>query len=695
MSKTYTGKPWPLGSTITPRGVNFSVAAPNASHIELLIFENSSDTSPSQTFKLTRENQSGDYWHIEVQGKGAGCCYSYRVFGKGTSKKYEFHPNKVLLDPCAREISGWQNYQRKDAIGDEQNIKTCLKGVVCERDTFNFIEHPRPRHQWSKSVIYELHLGGFTRGDSVNVDSLKQGTFLGLKTKIPYLVELGVTTIELLPVFSFDPSDSPYGLENYWGYSPINWFTPHHDYILKKNSLSARDQVRDLIAACHDQRIEVILDVVYNHTTEGSKSGPILSWRGFGDSVYYHQNSKGEYLDVSGCGNSIAANKPLVRKLILESMRCWANELGVDGFRFDLGIALSRGEELKPLADPPLFEEIEADPQLSDLKIISEPWDCGGLYQLADFPARRIKTWNGHFRDDLRKFWKGDQNSVWKLKDRLQGSKELYKSKDNEIHSVNFITAHDGFTLNDLVSFSAKHNLANGEKNRDGDNHNNSYNYQIEGPTTDRKLIEIRRRQQRNLFASLILSPGVPMLLMGDEVSRSQGGNNNCWCQNNPLGWMIWDLQKCDLELLEFVKKLLLVRKSLPEFFTSGHLLEEDITDDSSQKNNVFWVQWHGVKRNKPDWGYWSHTISYSINKANKGAVMWMGLNAYSQSMYFELPDTESHWETIINTAKTSKTDLRSATKPLKSKDIELDSKSLVVLLSDEYAQKVGTESKK
>ena len=688
MSKIHQGKPWPLGSTITSRGVNFCVAAPTASRLELLIFANAKENHPEQVIHLKNENRSGDYWHIEIEGLRAGCCYGYRVFRDDNIEKNCSHPNKVLLDPCARAISGWDVFERDAATGTSVNIDKCLKGVVCERDEFDLFSHPRPRHPWTHSIIYELHLGGFTSGVGSDVTSASKGTFVGLIEKIPYLRDLGITTLELLPVFSFDPSDSPHGVENYWGYSPINWFTPHHKYIAGDDPLQARDQVRNLVAACHDQGLEVLIDVVYNHTTEGNKDGPILSWRGFEESLYYYKNKKGEYLDVSGCGNSIAANRPLVRQLILESMRCWAIELGIDGFRFDLGIALSRGEDLSPLSAPPLFEEIESDPELSDIKLISEPWDCGGLYRLADFPATKFKTWNGHFRDDLRKFWKGEKNSVWELKDRLRGSKELYKNADAHLHSVNFITAHDGFTLHDLVSYSVKHNLANGENNRDGENHNNSWNNNIEGPSSDVGLTQIRKRQQRNLLASLLLSPGIPMLLMGDEVGRSQGGNNNSWCQNNPLGWMIWDQKECDLALHEFVKKLLLIRRALPELFNPATLPSE--TNDFNDKNpNNLWVQWHGIKTNKPDWGHWSHTISYSINKGSAGALMWIGFNSYSKAMFFELPQSISNWKCLLDTAQTPPDALKSPTKQSEPKTIELESKSLVVLIASKYAKRL------
>ena len=690
VSKVHRGKPWPLGSSITTRGVNFCVAAPAATHIELLLFTNASDPNPQETIHFKDDNKSGDYWHIEVEGLGLGCFYCYRVCRNAEQGQTDFH-NKVLLDPCARAIAGWDIYRRDLARGTSSNVGECLKGVVCERDEFDFFSHPRPKHPWNKSVIYELHVGGFTNSPQSNVKSQSNGTFIGLIEKIPYLLDLGVTTIEVLPIFSFDQSDAPYGLENYWGYSPLNWFTPHQQYIAGKDHLEARNQVRKLVAACHDNGLEVIIDVVYNHTSEGSKEGPTFSWRGLGESTYYHQNQKGDYLDVSGCGNSIAANRPLVRQLILESMRCWANELGVDGFRFDLGIALSRGENLSPLSNPPLFEDIESDPALSDLKLISEPWDCGGLYKLADFPSNKIKTWNGHFRDDLRKFWKGEKDSVWALKDRLTGNRALYKKKASPTNSINFITAHDGFTLYDLVSFNFKHNLANSENNRDGENHNISCNNNIEGPSTDQNLIRIRERQQRNLLASLILSPGIPMLLMGDEVGRSQGGNNNTWCQNNPLGWMIWGEDNCDLSLHQFVKNLLLIRREISEIFTPLKLPNDDTNDEYFQKQNNYWIEWHGIKLNNPDWGHWSHTISYSINKEPQGALMWMGLNAYSKSMVFELPRTVSAWEKILDTSSCpSLDDVLPHKKRLGQETIELESKSLVMLLANEYASRIN-----
>ena len=665
--------------------MNFSLAAPAADRIELLLFRNGSDRVPEQVIELDgRRHRSGDYWHVEVEGLNEGCCYGYRVFGPLAPGAHGFCPSKVLLDPAARAITGWDVYDRVLATGPSPNAHACLKGVVSERQRFDFEAHPRPRHSWQRSVIYELHVGAFTRASDSGVDPSNRGTYQGVIEKLPYLQELGVTAIELLPVFSFDPADAPPGRDNVWGYSPLNWFTPHHGYCSGDDPLQARNEMRQLVAACHDAGIEVLLDVVYNHTTEGNRHGPTLSWRGVADGTYYHQNSEGEYLDVSGCGNSIAANDPISTQLILESMRCWAVELGIDGFRFDLGIELSRGAQLKPLDHPPLFTAMEADPELSDLKLVSEPWDCGGLYRLNDFPAKRIATWNGHFRDGLRRFWKGDEHSTWALAQRFKGSPDLYDGKAVAMgHSVNFITAHDGFTLADLVSYNRKHNLANGEDNRDGDNHNNSWNHGLEGPTTEPEVLALRRRQQRNLLSTLLLARGVPMLLMGDEVGRSQGGNNNTWCQDSPLGWMVWNEDHCDLELKLFLKRLLKLRQALPQLF-NPLIPARETTKKHPQDHTDLWRQWHGVDLSKPDWASWSRSVATSLHMGSHGAVIWMGFNAHKEALDFELPIPASPWTRVIDTSLPSPQDFPDQPVSFRGVTIPMQSRSFVLLVAQD-----------
>ena len=666
--------------------MNFSVAAPGANRVELLIFAAAEASSPEQLIDLSDGNhRSGDYWHVEVEGLTAGCCYGYRVFGPLAPGGHGFRPAKVLLDPCARAITGWSVYKREAATGASPNTDCCLKGVVCERDHFDFDAHPRPRHSWQQTVIYELHAGGFTRRSDSSVAPDRRGSLLGVIDKIPYLKQLGITTLELLPVQAFDPQDAPPGRDNVWGYSPLSWFAPHQGYISGDDPLQARAQMRELVAACHDAGLEVLLDVVYNHTTEGNVAGPTLSWRGFADLTYYHQNDKGDYLDVSGCGNSIAAHQPLSRELILESLRCWAVELGVDGFRFDLGIALSRGEGLKPLDQPALFEAMEADPQLSDLKLVSEPWDCGGLYRLNDFPAKRIGTWNGRFRDAVRSFWKGDDDSTWSMAQRLRSSPDLYNGRPASLgRSVNLLTAHDGFTLMDLVSFNSKHNLANGEDNRDGENHNNSWNHGVEGPSSDHAINSLRKRQQRNMLSTLLLARGVPMLLMGDEVGRSQGGNNNTWCQDTPLSWMIWSKEHCDGELLTFVRRLLKLRSQLTELLNPAVGHSEQPHRRSSDPDGL-WRQWHGVQLGKPDWASWSHCLAMSVHRGKRGAVLWAGFNAYYKGMHFDLPKPASPWHRLIDTARPAGEDLPETPEPWSADEVPLEARSLVVMVAREY----------
>ena len=652
MSAIRIGYPWPLGASITGRGVNFSVVAPLATRVELLLFDHGAAPEPRQVIELDARHRSGDHWHVEVEGVGEGCCYGYRVFGPLLPGSHGFNPSKVLIDPCARALTGWDVYERGKAVGATPNTSCCLKGVVTERDRFDFAAAPRPRHRWQKSVIYELHVGGFSRGEGCPVAPERQGTLLGVIDTLPYLQELGVTTLELLPVMAFDPQDAPHGRFNHWGYSPVSWMAPHPGYLCSDDPLRARAEVRELVSACHRAGLEVLIDVVYNHTTEGNQAGPTLSWRGLADSHYYHQNARGDYQDVSGCGNSIAANRPLVRRLILESLRCWAVELGVDGFRFDLGIALSRGEDLAPLDAPPLFEAIEADPELADLKLVSEPWDCGGLYRLADFPARRVASWNGRFRDDLRRFWKGDERTVWPLGQRLGGNPDLYGGSPAPVgRTITFLTAHDGFTLADLVSFDRKHNLANGENDRDGDNHNNSWNHGVEGPSSDPAVMALRNRQMRNLLSSLLLAPGVPMLLMGDEVRRSQGGNNNTWCQNNPLGWMHWRPDEEDAAMRGFLTRLIRLRHHLATLLNPDPPLPEPPQKANGSQVSLPWREWHGVELHKPDWAQWSHCLAWSLNDAERGPLLWCGMNAYYKAMHFDLPACASGWLRVIDTA--------------------------------------------
>ena len=662
------GKPFPLGSSLTSQGINFSLVATNAEYVEILLFEKEDSISPKSIFKLDQTHNKGPYWHAEIKNLDEGCIYAFRVKQKNNEINNNYE-KKVLLDPCSRGITGWGSYKRENALKNQENTNSCLKSVVCDRKLFNFKDYPRPKHSWEETIIYELHIKSFTESTDKNESCCKK--FL---KKIPYLKELGITTIELLPIFCFDPTDAPNGLENFWGYSPINWFTPHFEYLSNESAEKNREEFRRFVEECHKADIEVILDVVYNHTCEGDSKGPAISWKGIDENLYYFIGKDKNYQDVSGCGNTIAANRGLVRKLIIESLKCWASELGVDGFRFDLGIALSRGENLSPLDNPPIFEDIECEPELIDIKFISEPWDCGGLYKLGDFPSKNTFTWNGHFRDDLRRFWKGDKDTAWNMSDKIKGTPSIYKEDNIFPKSINFITSHDGFTLKDLVTFNRKHNFANREQNRDGDNHNNSWNHGIEGPTTNLLINDLRKRQQKNLILSLLISKGVPMILMGDEIGRSQGGNNNSWCQNNLLGWMNWEHGQQDLELLEYFKYVIKIRKKLINIFNPSFF------PNNQTNENIPTYHWHGTKLDSPDWSSWSHTVAFSINKDNTNPLVWIGLNAYSKSIDFPLPKCKYNWLKVIDTS------MSEIFEPLtiNEKSVSIKSRSSLLIISEE-----------
>ncbi len=668
MNDINKGKPFPLGSSLTPQGVNFSLVATNAEYVEILLFEKEDSISPKNILKLDQNHNTGPYWHAEIKNLNEGCIYAFRVKQKNNAINNNYE-KKVLLDPCSRGITGWGSYKREKALETQENSNSCLKSVVCDRKLFNFKEYPRPKHTWEETIIYELHIKAFT--ESTDKD---ESCFKKFLKKIPYLKELGITTIELLPIFCFDPNDAPNGLKNFWGYSPINWFTPHFEYLSNESAEKNREEFRKLVEECHKADIEVILDVVYNHTSEGDYKGPAICWKGIDENLYYFIGKDKNYQDVSGCGNTIAANRGLVRKLIIESLKCWASEFGVDGFRFDLGIALSRGENLSPLDNPPVFEDIECEPELVDIKFISEPWDCGGLYKLGNFPSKNTFTWNGHFRDDLRRFWKGDKDTAWNMSDKIKGTPSIYKEDTIFPKSINFITSHDGFTLKDLVTFNRKHNFANREQNRDGDNHNNSWNHGTEGPTTNLLINDLRKRQQKNLILSLLISKGVPMILMGDEIGRSQGGNNNSWCQNNLLGWMNWEHGQQDLELLEYFKYVIKIRKKLINIFNPSFF------PNKQTNGKIPTYHWHGTKLDSPDWSSWSHTVAFSINKGNTNPLVWIGLNAYSKSIDFPLPKCKYNWLKVIDTS------MSEIFEPLtiNEKSVSIKSRSSLLIISEE-----------
>lgn len=643
------GKSFPLGATVHPDGVNFSVFSKNATRVDMLLFARVGDPKPARVISLDpRKNRTYHYWHCLVPGLRPGQIYGYRAVGLFEPEKgLRFDPEKVLLDPYGRSVAVPDTYNRKAASKTGDSTATAMKSVVTDLHTYDWQGDVPLQRPFSQTIIYEMHLAGFTKHPSSGVAPEKRGTYAGLIEKIPYLQDLGVTAVELLPVFQFDAQDCPDGLVNYWGYCPVSFFAPHHAYSSRKDPLGVLDEFRDMVKALHRAGIEVILDVVYNHTAEGNHEGPTLCFKGLENSVYYIlERDRSRYANYTGTGNTLNGNQPIVRRLILDSLRYWVEEMHVDGFRFDLASILSRDESGHPLENPPVLWDIESDPVLAGTKLIAEAWDAGGLYQVGSFIGDSWKEWNGVFRDDLRRFVKGDPGTVSKLSSRFLGSPDLYGHKEREPEqSINFVTCHDGFTLNDLVSYNGKHNEANGEGNRDGTNDNLSWNCGVEGPTDDLGVEKLRNRQVKNFFAITLLSLGAPMLLMGDEVRRTQRGNNNAYCQDNEISWLDWTLLDKHRDVHRFVQKLNRLR-------LRRDLSQEDPGLSLNQLLRQGKIQWHGVKLNQPDWSAESHSLAAAAESLRGRFLLHLMLNAYWEPLEFELPSPVSPgWRRLVDTA--------------------------------------------
>jgi len=653
------GESAPLGATVYPDGVNFSVFSRNADRIELLLFDDESAAKPAKVIPLdANRNRTYHYWHCFVPNLKPGQIYAYRAEGPFAPERgLRFDGKKVLLDPYGLAVAVPDAYNRQAACRPGDNAATAMKSVVADPGLYDW-EGDRPlKRPFAQTVIYELHVRGFTRHPSSGLASAMRGSYAGLIEKIPYLKDLGVTAVELLPVFQFDPQDAPQGRVNYWGYQPVSFFAPHHAYSSRKGALAALDEFRDMVKALHRAGIEVILDVVFNHTTEGGQDGPTLSYRGLANDFYYIlEQDKSRYADYTGCGNTLNANQPIVRRLIQDSLRYWVTQMHVDGFRFDLASILSRDESGQPLPNPPVLWDIESDPLLAGTKLIAEAWDAAGLYQVGSFVGDTWQEWNGRFRDDVRRFLKGDNGSVSPIAARLLGSPDIYGHDQREAEqSVNFVTCHDGFTLNDLVSYNQKHNEANGEENRDGSNDNLSWNCGAEGPTDDPAIEALRNRQVKNFFALELLAAGTPMLLMGDEVRRTQQGNNNAYCQDNDLNWFDWGLLERHADVHRFVK-------ALTAFRQRRDVLAEDTNLTLNQLLERAKIEWHGVALNRPDWSDNSHAIAFTL-RSLRGRYLLHGIfNAYWESLTFELPPvppgSKQRWRRCIDTARTAPDDI-------------------------------------
>ncbi|MFN2186112.1 MAG: glycogen debranching protein GlgX, partial [Anaerolineae bacterium] len=561
------GKSFPLGATVSPPGVNFSLYSKSSTAAELLLFDRADDPQPSRAIALDpAENRTFHFWHVFVPDLKPGQLYGYRIHGPNDPQRgHRFDPDKVLLDPYGRAVSVPGSYSREAASRPGDNTAAAMKSVVADPGTYDWEGDAPLKHAFTRTVIYEMHVGGFTKHPNSGLTPELRGTYAGLIAKIPYLQDLGITAVELLPVFQFDAQEAPPGLTNYWGYNPVSFFAPHAGYCSCHDPLGVLDEFRDMVKALHRAGIEVILDVVYNHTAESDHKGPTLCFKGLENSVYYILEDGGSrYANYSGTGNTLNANQSIVRRMILDSLRYWVEEMHVDGFRFDLASILSRDEEGQPLANPPVIWDIETDPVLAGTKLIAEAWDAAGLYQVGSFVGDRWKEWNGQFRDDVRSFLRGDNATVTKMASRFLASPDLYGHEEREPEqSINFVTCHDGFTLNDVVSYERKHNVANKEGNRDGYNQNLSRNYGVEGPTDNPDIERVRLRQIKNFYTITLLALGVPMLLMGDEVRRTQRGNNNAYCQDNEISWFDWTLLEKHADLHRFVQHLVRFRLGL------------------------------------------------------------------------------------------------------------------------------------
>jgi isoamylase len=680
------GRSSPLGATVTDGGVNFSVFSRSATGVDLLLFDREDDARPARVIYIDPSaNRTYHYWHVFVPGVRSGQIYAYRVAGPlEPANGMRFDPAKVLLDPYGRGVVVPKNYSRTAAEVAGDNAATAMKSVVVDPRRYHWEGDAPLRLPSSRTVIYEMHVRGFTRHPNSGIAEKARGTYAGLIEKIPYLQRLGVTAVELLPVFQFDPQDCPPGRVNYWGYAPVSFFAPHQAYSSRQDLLGPVDEFRDMVKALHRAGIEVILDVVFNHTAEGDHRGPTLCFRGLDNGAYYIlEPDRSRYANYSGTGNTLNANHPIVRRLIVDSLRYWVEEMHVDGFRFDLASILARDASGHVMPLPPVLWDIESDPVLAGTKLIAEAWDAAGLYQVGSFIGDSWKEWNGRFRDDVRSFFRGEEGSVARLADRIIGSPEIYGHKEREAEqSVNFVTCHDGFTLNDLVSYNQKHNEENGEDNRDGMNDNRSWNCGVEGPTDDAAVEKLRNRQVKNFLTVTLLSLGLPMILMGDEVRHTQRGNNNAYCQDNETSWFDWTLPAKHADMHRFVR-LLIERRLLRDVEHERRRVSLNQLIREANK------EWHGVRLNQPDWGAWSRSVALTVEVRKEKLRFHLILNAYWEALDFELPpgnDGKGHsWGRWIDTALGPPHDIVpwQEVVPILGQSYRSGPRSVVVLLAD------------
>ncbi len=642
------GTPLPLGASwcAAEQAWNFALYSKHAEQVTLLLYSATDPVQPLRSYRLDYlRNKSGRIWHCRIAAAEvqAARYYAYSLNGpssKGPFERHAFDADKILFDPYARALYFPPKFARAAACRPGSNAGQAPLGVLEDpRHAFEWGEDRRPRHEHDL-VIYEMHVGGFTRSASSGVLPTSRGCFRGVIEKIPYLRQLGVTAVELMPVFQFDPQEG-----NFWGYMPLSFFAPHHGYASGAAPCAQRDEFRSMVKALHAADIEVILDVVYNHTGEGDEHGPLYSYKGIDNSTYYLlAGESGRYENFSGTGNTLHCANRYVRKLIVDSLRYWVLEMHVDGFRFDLASVFARNADGSlNTADPPIFGDILSDPQLGGVRLIAEPWDAVGTYQLGrGFPACRWLQWNGRFRDDVRRFLRGDEGLVPALMQRLYGSDDLFPDDlPNAFHafqSVNFIAAHDGFTLYDLLAYSRKHNESNGHGNTDGVAENFSSNCGWEGDVGAPEAVRaLRRRQAKNFCALLLLANGTPMLRAGDEFLQTQGGNNNPYNQDNQTSWLDWDLQQENAEILRFFRLMIQFRKSHPSLGRSRFWRED--------------VSWYGTDR-EVDMGPRSGTLAVHLRGASQGDCdLYIMINGESCERRFTIQvEAPGLWRRVLDT---------------------------------------------
>ena len=704
------GKALPLGATINNDGVNFAVFSRHATSVTLILFQSAGHDRPAAEIPLNkREHRTGDIWHCFIWGLKAGACYLYRVDGPyDPDKGQRFNPHKTLIDPYAKaltDLSNWDltkctgfdfNGQKKDlSYSYEDDVLHQPRCIVVD-DSFDWQGDAPLNYPLRSSIIYETHVKGLTANPNSAVKH--PGTYKGVIEKIPYLKDLGITSLEFLPLQEFNEKEFPRRnpktgdiLTNYWGYSTVAFFAPKASYAWDKSPAGAVREFKEMVRELHKAGIEVILDIVFNHTAEGNELGPTFSFRGLDNSIYYMlcENQR-YYKNYSGCGNTVNCNNPIVRSFIMDCLHYWVMEMHVDGFRFDLGSILGRDQNGHLMENPPTLELIAEDPVLSSTKLIAEAWDAGGAYQVGWFPGGRWAEWNDRYRDSVRKYWRGDPMETRHLATRLSGSSDLYlRDGRKPFHSINFITSHDGFTLKDLVSYNRKHNEANGEEGRDGSDHNLSYNYGHEGASADPVLETLREQQIKNFFTTLMVSLGTPMILGGDEFARTQGGNNNAYCQDNEISWYDWSLLKKNAKLYRFVKEIIAFRLRHP-----GFMRPEFYTGKSGRYDAIPDISWLDENGKIVDWDKIGYLFAMQIEGSRAETLadrdnndFYIMFNAGTEVHNFKVVEAfnKKPWFRVVDTGLPSPNDIlvEGDEKPLASqRAYKVKARSMVILIS-------------